>query len=161
MSRVELSVRTLALLLALVAPLACVATYGWEHSYSQYWETPLQPLFILSNIITAYYLFDSDRWKVPAIFLVLLVGFSVEDYVNTHNIFAIAFFIACAIPLWTTNHFKWILTPYLACTMLVFYDMLLAELIAVSCLVLFHGLMLYKYKRLNKQKQINNEQNER
>jgi len=161
MSKGELSVRTSALLLALIAPLACIAIYGWEYSYSQYWETPLQPLFILSNIITAYYLFDSERWKVPAIFLVLLIGFSVEDYVSIHNLMAVCFFLACVVPLTTTNHFKWILKPYLACTILVFYDMLLAEILSIACLVLFHGLMLYKYKRLTKQKQINNEQNER
>ena len=119
MSKIELSIRTATLILTIIAPFACIATYGWEYSYSQYWNTPLQPLFILSNIITAYYLFDSERWKIPA--------------------------------LW----------PYLVCIVIVFYDLLLAEILAMGCLVLFHGLMLYKYKRLNKQKQINNEQNER
>ena len=161
MGRVELSVRTLALLLASVAPLMCVAAYGWGFSYSQYWNTPLQPVFILSNIITAYYLFDSERWKAPAIFLVLVVSFSVEDYLVVHNLMAISFFVACIGPLWVSNRFKWIVWLYIACTALIFYDMLLAELAAINCLVLFHGLMLYKYKRLNKQKQINNEQNER
>ena len=74
---------------------------------------------------------------------------------------AVAFFISCAVPLMITNHFKWILAPYLFCIGLVFFDMLLAEIIAISCLTLFHGLVLYKYKRINKQKQINNEQNKR
>ncbi len=161
MNTIELSVRTLALLLAVVAPFACVAAYGWTDSYSQYWNTPLQPVFVLSNIVTAYYLFDSEKWKVPAIFLILLISFSVEKYLQMHNWMAVCFFVGCLGPLWITNHFRWILWPYLACIAVVFYDMLLAELIAISCLVLFHGLMLYKYKRLNKQKQINNEQNER
>ena len=161
MGKIELSVRTLALLLAVVAPFACIATYGWEYSYSQYWNTPLQPLFILSNIITAYYLFDTERWKIPATFLILLIGFSVQDYTIIHNLMAVAFFISCAVPLMITNRFKWILGPYLFCIGLVFFDMLLAEIIAISCLTLFHGLVLYKYKRINKQKQINNEQNKR
>jgi hypothetical protein len=161
MSKIELSIRTATLIITIIAPFACIATYGWEYSYSQYWNTPLQPLFILSNIITAYYLFDSERWKIPAVFLTLLVGFSVEDYLSIHNLMAVSFFLACVGPLWLTNHFKWILWPYLVCIVIVFYDLLLAEILAMGCLVLFHGLMLYKYKRLNKQKQINNEQNER
>ena len=157
MNRFELTIRTLAIAMALIVPIICILTQGLLISYSKYWETPMQPLFILSNVITAYYFFEYERWKPSACFLVLLTAFSVTSFGPIHNILAVLFFTSCFVALVKSNHFGWTVIPYTTSLLLLSYNMMIAEILAIGVLSLYHGLILFKIKRINKQKQINHE----
>tara|TARA_R110000803_G_scaffold188606_1_gene251069 strand:+ start:1519 stop:1992 length:474 start_codon:yes stop_codon:yes gene_type:complete len=157
MSKLELSLRTLAIAMAIIVPIICISTQGLLRSYSQYWETPMQPFFIISNVVTAYYFFEYDRWKPSACLLLLLTAFSVSSYGTIHNVLAVLFFVSSFIALLKSNHYSWAVIPYTVALILLFFNMMLAETLAISVLALYHGLILYKIKRINKQKQINHE----
>jgi len=157
MTRKEFAIRSVAIGLAALSPLICVAVEGPMISYSAYWDTPLQPLFILTNAITSYYLFDAERWKAPAFLLLMLTAFSTSQFSTVHDILAVAFFIACLESLWNTNHFRWVLIPYAISFPILSANMLIAEMLAISTITLYHGLMLHKRYQLSKLKQINNE----
>jgi len=168
MSRSELIIRWIVIGIAALSPIACFVAYKsgtlwrWEDhriglSYSSYFLTPLQPIFILSNVLTAYYFFDAERWKAPAILLLLLTAFSLEHYHIIHNILAVAFFIACLEPLWNTNHYRWMMFPYLIALPIFSLDMMTAEVLAILSLTAYHALVLHKMSKLNKLKQINHE----
>ena len=153
MSRFELTLRMLTIAAAVIVPIICILTQGLLTSYSQYWETPIQPLFILSNVTTAYYFFEYDRWKPCACLLLLLTAFSVSAFISIHNILAVLFFISCSIALIRSNHFSWTVIPYTVSLLLIPYNMMIAETLAIGVLSLYHGLILFKIKRINKQKQ--------
>ena len=172
MTRGELIIRWLVIAIAVLTPFICVFVYEsgglWRLedsrvgiSYSSYFLTPLQPLFILSNAITAFYFFDAEKWKAPAVLLILLTAFSLEYYHTIHNLLAVAFFLSCLEPLWNTNHYRWVIVPYIAAAVVWWHDMMIAEVIAILSLATHHGLVLHKMSKLNKLKQINHEQNER
>jgi hypothetical protein len=153
MNRFELTLRMLAIAAAVIVPVICISTQGLLTSYSQYWETPIQPLFILSNVITAYYFFEYDRWKPSACLLLLLTAFSVSAFGTIHNILAVLFFISCFVALIRSNHFRWTVIPYTISLLLLGYNMMLAETLAIGILSLYHLLILFKIKRINKLKQ--------
>ncbi len=151
----EYVVRTTVLCLALMTPFICLICYGYMISLSQYWNTPLQPLFILSNVATAHYFFSMPRWRASAILLILLTAFSVTMFGALHNIFAIMFFIVTVIPLAMHNHYRFCLWLYLTALLILPFSMTIAEIIAITVLCLFHALVLRKVYTLNKQR--NNE----
>ena len=154
MSRLELTIRTLAIVLAAVVPFVCIATEGVLTSYSWCWDTPMQPYFILANMITAYYFYDSSRWKLPGILLLLLTVFSVSDFGTLHNLLSTVFFLSCYITIKTSNHFNWLSYVFLASMLLLAYNIMIAEIFAILILALYHGLILYKIQRIQKQKPI-------
>ena len=157
MKRGELFLRSTAIAIALVAPYICMLSQGLAISYSSYWDTPVQPLFIITNAITSYYLFDAERWKAAAFLLLMLTAFSVTMYPVIHNVLAIAFFVSCLDPLLHSNHHRWIAVPYIGSVVLVPISPMLAETAAINTLVGYHALTLSRMYKISKQKQINNE----
>ena len=57
--------RLLTILMASTYPYLCLLIHGYEPSLSSYWQTPLQPVFILANIATAYYFLQMKNWEIP------------------------------------------------------------------------------------------------
>ena len=78
--------------LSFITPFVMLFSYDKLDSISSYWDTPLQPLFILTNALTTYVFMDLPKWRLSGIFLFLLTIFSLEYYNNLHDIFAIIFF---------------------------------------------------------------------
>ena len=142
--------RMCVIFLAALSPLMCLFLVGYESSLSQYWETPMQPLFVFANTTTSYYLITIKNWKSSAVLLILLTAFSVEYYNSIHNIFAVVFFIITAISLWKANHFKFCFWTYLTALLMVPYSMLYAEIIEITSLCMFHLLTLNKAYRIQK-----------
>lgn len=132
------------IMLAVISPFICLIVHGYEPSISSYWRTNLQPLFILANAATSYYLYSIKDWKYSAYGLLLLTAFSVELYPAIHNFIAILFFLANIIPLTRTNHFKWCIYPYLSSLVVLPFSMTYSEIIAILSLCLYHYLMLRK-----------------
>jgi hypothetical protein len=145
-------VKLFVIFLAALSPFLYIFTCGQLPSISSYWETPMQPLFIFINASTSYYLFSFKNWWIPSFFLMLLTAFSVSNFFWTHNIFAILFFISCAISI-TKSKYKFYIIPYLISLipLIIFKNILISEIIAVLTICTFH---LHRYIKYNQIKSI-------
>lgn len=149
-TNVEFYIKMFVVILAAIMPIFFFFSVGYKFSISSYWESSMQPLFILINASTSYHLFSDRnwRWRPPAIMLLSLTAFSVTDYAIVHNVLATLFFISCLIPLRTTHHYRYFFWIYLSTLPFMIFDMLLGESLAVFILCIYHGLMLLKIYRL-------------
>ena len=131
-------IRLSVVIVAALSPFICLLLVGYRSSLSQYWNTPMQPLFVFANAATSYYLITINNWKTSSVMLILLTAFSVEYYNIIHNIFAIVFFIVTIIPLWKANHFKFCFWIYLTSLIALPFSILYAEIIAIFSMCIFH-----------------------
>jgi hypothetical protein len=152
LSKTEFQVRAAVIALAFLTPIICLMGYGYMPSLSAYWKTEMQPIFIIANATTSYYLYSMKQWKIPALFLLLLTAFSVEMYGALHNALAIIFFVVTLWPLFMSNHFKWIKWVYLSSLLALPWSMMIAEMIAITALCGYNGLLLHKTYSILKQK---------
>jgi hypothetical protein len=106
MSWREFLIKFAVIVVSFIYPFVLLSVEGELHSISMYWNTSLQPLFITANVMTAYFFFSIDNWKLPSYFLVLLTAFSVKLYPITHDVIATLFFISCIIPIFRSKRFK-------------------------------------------------------
>lgn len=150
-SRAEYILRMGVIILAILTPFIFLTTQGYLPSISSYWRTPLQPLFIIANAATSYYLFGAhNTWKIPAAFLLLLTAFSIDSYATVHNIVAVLFFVSCLIPFYYTHHYKEFFWIYLSSVIFMPLSMTLGETLAISVLCIYHALLLHKVYRVRK-----------
>lgn len=139
-------IRISVIALAAIAPFICIFSQGIQISISTYWKTDLQPLFIVANALTSYYLYSVKNWKLSAVMLLLLTAFSVDLYGALHDTLAITFFLVNLYPLFVSHHYRWIIIPYLtSLPVLIFFGMLWAEIVAIWSLCLYHGIALTKF----------------
>jgi hypothetical protein len=143
----EFHIRLFVILLAAIMPLVLFLSQGHMFSISTYWETDMQPLFIITNAATSYYLYGIKRWRLSALFLLLLTAFSVSLFPNVHNFLAVLFFVVSLFPLYTTKLFRFCFWAYLVALPVMFFDMMIGESIAVFFLCLHHFLILMKLQR--------------
>ena len=142
----EFITRLMAIIFVLISPYVMMLCHGPVFSLSQYWNTPYQPVFILSNAITSYFLFSTPNWKIPSFFLMLLTAFSTTEYPNTHDMLAVAFFITCTYSLYKSHRFRYYLYIYITMTLIMPISMLWGEILSIMVLCAYHGhLILYKY----------------
>lgn len=146
----DFTIRFSAIALAAIAPFICILSHGIEPSISSYWNTNLQPLFIITNFVTALYFIGMDNWRVSGILLLALTAFSVDLYQALHDITAIIFFLVNLWPLYHSHHYRWVIFIYLASLPVLFFGMLWAEIVAILSLCLHQGLKLRKLYILNK-----------
>ena len=149
----SLSIRLLVVALALFSPLACYFISGPMPSYSQYWETPMQPLFIFTNAATSYYLFSMRRWWLASVLLLLLTAFSNSQYFWIHNTVAVLFFVVSGWTIATAKRGSLFIIPYLAGIVYLIFtrDIFWAEVVGIHTVCLFHlhYMLLYVFtKRL-------------
>lgn len=138
----------LVIVFAFSSPYICLFYHGYLPSLSSYWKSDLQPLFIIANAATSYYLFSIKRWWPSAICLLILTAFSVELFPKIHNITAVVFFLMNLYPLLKASHYKWIVYLYLTSVIVLPFSMLFSEIIAINSLCLYHGLLLNKLYKL-------------
>lgn len=154
LDKIELDAETkqklITILLALSLPIITVSVFGWNFkSYSKLWGTELEFLFIICNATTSFYLYQTPKWKIPAMFLLLLTAFSTEIYSTTHNVFAVLFFISCIYPLWGRKLF---LYSYILSCLFGFLGLFYLEWATTYVICLFHLNSLYilwKFKNRN------------
>lgn len=144
--------RLLVIVLAAITPIILLITQGHFLSLSQYWETDMQPLFIIANATTSYYLYGIKNWRLSALFLLLLTSFSVTLYPNAHNILAVLFFIVSLFPLYVSHYFKFCFWAYLISMPIMIFDMMLGESIAIFFLCLHHLLILFRIHKIESKK---------
>ena len=148
----SLTFRFFAIILAIVQPIIIIFLKGTNViSISSMWGTELEPLFIFTNAVTSFYLFQDKRWQIPSLFLLLLTAFSVQSYPLLHNLFAAGFFISSLISLFEKEKFK--LFPILYLISIVFLPKkyyFWMEIWAVYVICAYHLNILwivYKFKK--------------
>jgi len=135
----EFVVKLLVIMVSFIYPFVLLSVEGELGSISQYWNTSLQPLFITANVMTAYFFFSIDNWKLPSYFLVLLTAFSVQLYPITHDVIATIFFISCLIPLFKSKRFRYYTYSYfLSVPIGLIWGLLWLEIWGMFILCLYH-----------------------
>ena len=127
--RYDYTVRLGVIIFALIYPLICLFYIGYKPSLSQYWNTPMQPIFIFSNAATSYYLIGLKNWRISSCLLTLVTAFSIEYYPTSHNVLAVAFFVFIA-----------------------YFSLLFAEYIAIVAMCIFHIMSLVKLNSITKER---------
>jgi hypothetical protein len=146
-------IRVLVVLLALMQPLIILLTLGDVPSISSIWSTYLQPLFIITNAVTSYFLFSTKRWFLPSLFLLLLTAFSVDFNLILHNTFAGLFFLVCTYSLTGIRRLRWYLIPYLLSgVVLLFFGIFWAEVLAIIIICSYHLHVMYISYCINKKR---------
>ena len=147
----DLLVRIFVVLMALSQPIMILMVCGELPSFSSAWQTELQPLFILTNATTSYFLYSVNKWKVPALFLLLLTAFSVDFTPIFHNVLATFFFISCINSLYSIvrlRHYMWL---FLATTpLLPLYGLFWFEFASVWVLCFYHLNLMWETRNLRK-----------
>lgn len=143
--------RLISIGFASVVPIILVVCHGPLYSLSQYWSTPYQPLFILSNAITAYFFFSTPNWRIPSFFLILLTAFSLEWYSNIHDILALCFFITCAHSLYNANRLNHYYVLFILALCIMPFSLLYGEILAILLLCGYHAqILIYKHRLDNR-----------
>lgn len=148
----DILIRGFVLLLAILQPIIIVSCYGFDvFSISSIWLTGLQPLFIITNACTSYFLFDIKGWRIPAILLLLLTAFSIEFNSIIHNILAVSFFLSCVKSLGGIKRLSWYIFPYVISLFIgLFLGMFWGEVFAVYVICAYHINAMYIAYKLNK-----------
>jgi len=151
LSSYQYRLRMVVILLAAISPFICILTNGYKPSISSYWDTSLQPLFIITNAATSYYLFSLSNWKISALSLLLLTAFSLTMYPGMHNAIAVIFFISNLYPLFKSNKFRWCFWIYITALIALPFSMTISEIIAIDSLCIYHVLLLNKAYRITRE----------
>lgn len=131
--------KILVILISAFYPFVLLSVEGELLSLSQYWNTSLQPLFIVANVMTAYFFFSLDDWRISSFFLVLLTAFSVKLYPETHNVVAVLFFLSCLYPLFKSKRYKFYGYLYLLSPIIgLIYGLLYLEIYSILILCGYH-----------------------
>lgn len=151
----EFHVKIFAIFLSFITPFIMILSGDMLGSISQYWSTKYQPLFIISNIICSYFFFSLKTWKLPSLFLVLVVGFNHYQFNTMHNIFAICFYFSCLHSLYKNKRFVLYRILFLLSILIYPYSIILGEIVSVVILCLHHlRVLLYKEKLTNLRRDI-------
>jgi len=147
----EFFTHVFSIALASVSSLSISLIYPDLISLSQSWDTNLQPLFILSNIVTAYVFFSLPNWRIPGVFLVLLTAFPYKSFFLAHDIFAILFFISVIYSLWDGKRLIGYIILLMFSLQIMLFSLLWGEVFAILILCTYHlHLLLYKRRLYNR-----------
>jgi len=137
--------KLLTILLALFEPIAIILYFGYDFkSFSKVWGSELESWFIVSNFLIVHCFSEHPKWRLPALWLLLLTAFSTSVWSSCHNLFAVFFFLSCVYSL---TEFKR-MQPYLiiyCCSVIIgiFFGLFWFETYALVVLCAYH-LHLYK-----------------
>lgn len=140
--------RLAVVITAAISPFIYIASIGELKSLSAYWDTIMQPMFIVVNASTSYFLFSVKKWRISAVLLLLLTAFSVDNYFLPHNIFAVMFFLFNIYPILLNKRIKYVAVPYILSILFLFKSILFAEISAILCLCLAHLYLLIVYRKI-------------
>ena len=143
--------RIFIIILALIQCPLLMGLEGIKESLSSYWNTQFQPLFLLINFTTCYFLISIPKWRFQSICLLLLTIFPVFNFPTVHNLMALSFFLSSFYPLSTDSRFSFYSIPYLFAIPLALHSLLYGEILAITILCCYHANVLcYKQYLLNK-----------
>jgi hypothetical protein len=146
--------RILVIIIAAISPLIYILSVGELPSISSYWSTYMQPMFIVVNASTSYFLFSINKWRISSSLLLLLTAFSYEQYYIAHHVFAIAFFVYNIYPIYLNKRLRWTIIPYCLSGFLLLHSILYAEMFAILVLCFIHLHNLIKYHQIEKERKL-------
>lgn len=145
----DYQIRISVIIFAFLSPLICLIFQGYKPSLSSYWGTDMQPIFIIANATTSFYLYQIKNWELPSFTLLLLTAFSFDIFPLLHNILAGIFFITIIYPLYKSNQYKWALWIYIVSMCMLPFSMLVAEIGAIWTLCTHQFLVLRKLYKIS------------
>lgn len=116
-------------------------------SLSSYWRTSLQPLFIISNLLTCLMFITIPKWKLSGILLLTLTCFSIDYYSSFHNIVATLFFISNLYPLYSIKKYRILALVYFM-GVLWYPSLIFFEIHGVVILCIYHLMVLISYNNI-------------
>lgn len=129
-----------------------VLFYPDMKSLSAFWETPFVSLFIIMNVVTGVFFFTLENWRIPAILLIAVTAFPVTFFGPLHNILAVLFFIAAGYAVLISKRFNWLSIFFVFAILLSVRSLLWGEILAIWIISIFHGLVLLKREKINKER---------
>jgi hypothetical protein len=150
MERREFYSKLLLIISIALSPIICYLLVGYRSSYSMYFLTEAQPLFIIGNVMTAFYLHKIKDWELPAFTIILVLTFSVDKYPMMHNILAVFFFVQAMFIIYKKGRNVTILIPYVLSLSLAAISLFYAEVAAIIVLCTHHAINLFKFKKVIK-----------
>ena len=148
---IEFFTRLSSIVFAAITTLSIPLIYPDLNSLSQCWSTDLQPLFIISNIVTSYLFFTLPNWRMSSIFLILLTAFPHTTFLGTHNLFAICFFISSIYTLWSVKRLPLYYWLFLFSLFFMLFSLMWGEALAILVLCAYHlHLLTYKERLYNR-----------
>jgi hypothetical protein len=148
----DVLIKIAVILIAVISPFIMIGTQGFMPSISSYWTTPMQSLFIITNASTSYFLFSTRTWRIPAIFLLGLTAFSVENFQILHNCLAVIFFITNIFALYKIRRFRLFIPIYVVSAIWLLHSITLAEIWAILVLCVYHLILLVSWKNIRSHK---------
>lgn len=148
MNKKEFYFKLALLICTALCPIVCYLLVGYQDSYSKYFLTNAQPIFIISNVVTAYYLHKIKDWEIPALLIILVLTFSVDKYPIVHNVLAVLFFIKCLIIIYEKSRYRNIIYFYLMSLILLPISLFYVEVVLIYILCIYHAINLFRYKNL-------------
>ena len=144
--------RIITIAIGVTFPLIMMHFFPDKKSLSAFWETPMVALFILMNVITASFFYTLEKWRIPAILLILTTALPVTYFGQIHNILAVAFFITAGYAVLTSKRYSWLAIFLIPAIIVSFKSLLLAEIIAIDVISIYHGMVLWKREKINKKR---------
>jgi hypothetical protein len=143
----NLKFKLMVIIISMISPIIMLIYDNEIPSLSSYWKTPLQPLFLISNLLTSLMFISIPKWKLSGVLLLLLTCFSIEYYSSFHDLIATAFFICNLYPLYSIKKYRIFVFIYLYGV--VWYPNLMwFELHGVLVLCLYHSSVLISYNKI-------------
>jgi len=148
---IEFFTRLSSIVFAAITSLSIPIIYPDLNSLSQCWSTDLQPLFIISNIVTSYLFFTLPNWRMSSIFLILLTAFPHTTFLGAHNLFAICFFISSIYTLWSVKRLPLYYWLFSFSLFFMLFSLMWGEALAILVLCTYHlHLLTYKERLYNR-----------
>ena len=141
--------KMLVIFFALLTPMIIFYNYPNKESLSACWNTDLGYVFVISNLLTSLLFLITPKWRISAIFLILLTFIPATKYQITHNIIAIIFFIYNAYPMISFKRYNFFLLFYVFSLMWL-PNLFLTEIHAISVLCIYHAVIISKIYLIRK-----------
>ena len=139
--------KIMVIIISMITPFLMLLYDNTIPSLSSYWRTPLQPLFIITNILTCLMFITIPKWKLSGVLLLTLTCFSIEYYSSFHNIIATLFFISNLYPLYSIKKYRLLALVYLT-GVLWYPSLILFEIHGVVTLCVYHLMVLISYNNI-------------
>ena len=141
--------KMLVITLALITPMIVFYYCPKLESFSACWNTDFKTIFVVSNILTSLLFSITTKWRLSALFLILLTFTPVTKYQITHNIIAITFFLYNVYPMISFKRYNFFLLFYVFSLMWL-PNLFLTEIHAISVLCIYHAVIISKIYLIRK-----------
>ena len=144
-NKFNLSTRLTLVILGILSIILLPIIYGWEESYSQYYQySPLGFTIIFSILSVGLYVHTNNEWKISAMALICLAVFDMYRFPILHYSCAIFFFIFATFSMWNDKRVNGFGKLSLTLYPIIFFNLMVFEIIQVFLICSFHLLYVVR-----------------